>query len=138
MRFQFFGNFFLVLFGVKGFQGWFFFVPNKFLRDFFLKLKTISIFWLTFFVQSFLISFFVARYLTVSLRGPVLEHYGEAEGRVWWGGMGWGGVGWDGVGSDGLGGQKCPLFILILRYIKQYTDIYLNTYKKCPKKFLGD
>ena len=26
-----------------------------------------------------LISFFVARYLTVSLRGPVLVHYGEAD-----------------------------------------------------------
>ena len=39
----------------------------------------------------------------------------------------------DGVGSDGVGldgNQKCPLIFFILRYIKHYTHIYLNMYKK--------
>ena len=32
------------------------------------------------------------------------------------------------MGSDG--NQKCPLIFFILRYIKHYTHIYLNMYKK--------
>ena len=32
--------------------------------------------------------------------------------------------GTDGMGVDG--NQKCPLIFVILRYIKQYTHIYLN------------
>ena len=40
-----------------------------------------------------LVSFFIARYLTDSLRGPVLTLRRGAERRV----SGWGGVGWDGV-----------------------------------------
>ena len=43
------------------------------------------------FFGNFLISFFVARYLTVSLRGPVLAHYDEADRPSL---MGWGGMGW--------------------------------------------
>ena len=39
--------------------------------------------------------------------------------------MGWGGMGWDGMGN-----QKCPLFFLILRYIKHYPHINLNIYIK--------
>ena len=51
-------NFFLAGFIFKG--------------DYYMNLKMISISWWTFF-GNFLISFFVARYLTVSLRGPVLK-----------------------------------------------------------------
>ena len=43
----------------------------------------------------------------------------------------------DGTGRDGRDGtdgtdgpQKCPLIFFILRYIKHYTHIYLNIYKK--------
>ena len=59
----------------------------------------------------------VARFLTDSLRGPVLAHYDEAEGRVWWDGR-----------TDGRtdGNQKCPLIFFILRYIKHWTYIYIN------------
>ena len=45
---------------------------------YYMKLKMISIFWWTFFWY-FLISFFVARYLTISLRGPVLKYYFHSE-----------------------------------------------------------
>ena len=49
-------------------------------RYFFIKLKTIFIFWWTvFWSDHFLIYFFDARYLPVSLRGQVLAHYGEAD-----------------------------------------------------------
>ena len=44
-----------------------------------------------FLVRSFF-NFFVARYLTISLRGPVLAHYDEADRPSW---MGWVGMGWD-------------------------------------------
>ena len=52
--------------------------PINLYRIFHLNLKAISIFWSTFFEGIFLvklklISFFNARYLTVSLRGPVLN-----------------------------------------------------------------
>ena len=51
--------------------------PINTCRIFQVNLKTISIFWRTFFkgisfLKLKLISFFIARYLTVSLRGPVL------------------------------------------------------------------
>ena len=54
--------------------------------------------------------FNVARYLTDSLRGPVLQTLRRARlmggtGRI-----------------DGY--QKCPLIFFILRYIKQFTHIY--------------
>ena len=61
--------------------------------------------------------FNVARYLTDSLRGPVLAHYSEADRPSL--------MGWDGVGWDGVGGQKCPLIFFILRYIKHYTHLNL-------------
>ena len=64
--------------------------------------------------------FNVARYLTDSLRGPVLAHYSEADRPSL--------IGWD--GWDGH--QKCPLIFFILRYIKHYTliclDIYIDMY----------
>ena len=66
------------------------------------------------------ISFFVARYVTDSLRGPVLNITARATARVWW----------DGMGGDGMGGQKCPSIFLILRYIKHYTYTNLYMYKK--------
>ena len=54
------------------------------------------------------ISFFIARYLTASLRGPVLTLRRGALRRVWRVGR-----------VDGLdGNQKCPLIFFILRYIK--------------------
>ena len=42
----------------------------------------------------FLISLFVARYLRVSLQGPVLQPYGEGDSPSL---MGWDGMGWVGV-----------------------------------------
>ena len=51
----------------------------KYKGNSFIKFSTISIFWWTFFWSDYLISFFVSRYLTVSLRGPVLAHYDEAD-----------------------------------------------------------
>ena len=87
--------------------------------------------------------FNVARYLTDSLRGPVLAHYDEAEGRVWVSKslelfknlQGFSNfflpqnVLFD--GTDGTDGdQKCPLIFFILRYIKHYTHIYLYIYIK--------
>ena len=71
--------------------------------------------------------FNVARYLTDSLRGPVLAHYSEADRPSL---MGWDGWmdGWDGMGWDGH--QKCPLIFFILRYIKHYTYTNLYIYKK--------
>ena len=36
----------------------------------------------------------------------------------------------DGVGWGGMGNQKCPLIFFILRYIKDYTYIYINIYIK--------
>ena len=53
-----------------------------------------------------LISFFIARYLTDSLRGPVLTLQNEALCAEFP----------DGMGLDG--GQKCPLIFFISRYIK--------------------
>ena len=63
--------------------------------------------------------FNVARYLTDSLRGPVLQTLRRAhEVREF-----------DGTGRDGTDGrdgpQKCPLIFFILRYNKHYTHIYL-------------
>ena len=55
------------------------------------------------------------RYLTVSLRGPLLAHYREADRPSL---MGWG----------GMVGQKSPLILFILRYIKHYTHINLCIY----------
>ena len=74
--------------------------------------------------------FNVARYLTDSLRGPVLKLYGERTKCASL--MGW----TDGL--DGLDGpQKCPLIFFILRYNKHYTHIYLYIYKKIvPTNFL--
>ena len=72
----------------------------------------------------------VARYLTDSLRGPVLQTLRRAH-EVF--------DGTDGRdGTDGLDGhQKCPLIFFILRYIKQYTHIYICIYKKIvPTNFL--
>ena len=66
--------------------------------------------------------FNVARYLTDSLRGPVLQTLRRAhEVREF------DGTGRDGTdGSDGSDGyQKCPLIFFILRYNKHYTHIYL-------------
>ena len=108
--------------------------------------------------------FNVARYLTDSLWGPLLQTlrrarvarfmllviwktpfgipcskpYGEREARVWWVGR----VGWLGrvrrVGWVGRmdGYQKCPLIFSILRYVKHYTHIYLYTKKNSPDKYL--
>ena len=66
--------------------------------------------------------FNVARYLTDSLRGPVLQTLRRAhEVREF--------DGTDGrVGRDGP--QKCPLIFFILRYNKHYTHIYLYIYIK--------
>ena len=68
--------------------------------------------------------FNVARYLTDSLRGPVLQTLRRAhEVREF-----------DGTdGTDGLdgrvdGNQKCPLIFFILRCIKQFTYIYIPMY----------
>ena len=63
--------------------------------------------------------FNVARYLTDSLRGPVLQTLRRAhEVREF-------------DGTDGRdGNQKCPLNFLVLRYIKHYTHIYLYIYIK--------
>ena len=75
--------------------------------------------------------FNVARYLTDSLRGPVLQTLRRAhEVREF-----------DGTGRDGRDGtdgyQKCPLIFFILRYNKHYTHIYLYIYKKIvPTNFL--
>ena len=59
--------------------------------------------------------FNVARYLTDSLRGPVLAPYSEADRPSL---MGWNGMGWDGMG------------VFIIRYIKHYTHTNLYIYKK--------
>ena len=77
--------------------------------------------------------FNVARYLTDSLRGPVLQTLRRAhEVREF--------DGTDGTdGRDGRtdGNQKCPLIFFILRYNKHYTHIYLYIYKKIvPTNFL--
>ena len=114
----------------KNFKVEFFcFFPNNFQRNFFIKFKTISIFWWTFFwFDHFIISFFVARYLTVSLRGPVLAHYDEADRPSCDGLTGWRVDGWTGGRVDGQ--QKGPLIFFILRYIKHYTHIYLYTKEK--------
>ena len=68
--------------------------------------------------------FNVARYLTDSLRGPVLQTLRRARSASLMGR----------VGLDGLDGwdchQKCPLIFFILRYNKHYTHIYLYIYKK--------
>ena len=77
--------------------------------------------------------FNVARYLTDSLRGPVLQTLRRAhEVREF--------DGTDGTGrTDGRtdGPQKCPLIFFILRYNKHYTHIYLYIYKKIvPTNFL--
>ena len=73
--------------------------------------------------------FNVARYLTDSLRGPVLQTLRRAhEVREF-----------DGTGRVGRvdGYQKCPLIFFILRYNKHYTHIYLYIYKKIvPTNFL--
>ena len=69
--------------------------------------------------------FNVARYLTDSLRGPVLQTLRRARKREF-------------DGTDGTDGhQKCPLIFFILRYNKHYTHIYLYIYKKIvPTNFL--
>ena len=70
--------------------------------------------------------FNVARYLTASLRGPVLQTLRRARSASL-------------MGRDGRvdGAQKCPLIFFILRYIKQYTHINLYKYKKIvPTNFL--
>ena len=56
-------------------------------------------------------------------------------------GMGWGVYLMGRTGRDGLDGldgpQKCLLIFFILRYIKQYTHIYICIYKKIvPTNFL--
>ena len=65
--------------------------------------------------------FNVARYLTDSLRGPVLQTLRRARKREF-----------DGVGRVGRvdGHQKCPLIFFVLRYIKHFTHIYIFIYKK--------
>ena len=62
--------------------------------------------------------FNVARYLTDSLRGPVLQTLRRAhEVREF-------------DGTDGLDGyQKCPLIFFILRYNKHYTHIVWRKFK---------
>ena len=75
----------------------------NFERDF---LHKIEVFW----SDHFLIYFFVARYLTVSLRGPVLKPYDEGASPSCDGRMG---------RVDGH--QKGPLIFFILRYIKHFT-----------------
>ena len=73
--------------------------------------------------------FNVARYLTDSLRGPVLQTLRRAhEVREFDGTDGTGRDGTDGTGRDG--NQKCPLIFFILRYNKHYTHIYLYIYIK--------
>ena len=76
--------------------------------------------------------FNVARYLTDSLRGPVLQTLRRAhEVREF--------DGTDGTGRVGRvdGHKKCPLIFFILRYNKHYTHIYLYIYKKIvPTNFL--
>ena len=70
--------------------------------------------------------FNVARYLTDSLRGPVLQTLRRARKREF-----------DGTDGRVDGNQKCPLIFFILRYIKQYTHIYICIYKKIvPTNFL--
>ena len=54
----------------------------------------------------------VVRYLTDSLRGPVLQTLRRARKREF-----------DGVGRVD-GHQKCPLIFFVLRYIKHFTNIY--------------
>ena len=67
--------------------------------------------------------FNVARYLTDSLRGPVLQTLRRARSASL--------MGRDGRtdGRDGRDGwdvpQKCPLLFFILRYNKHYAPIYL-------------
>ena len=75
--------------------------------------------------------FNVARYLTDSLRGPVLQTLRRAHEVREFDGTGWTGRdGWDGH-------QKCPLIFFILRYNRHYTHIYLYIYKKIvPTNFL--
>ena len=58
--------------------------------------------------------FNVARYLTDSLRGPVLQTLRRARKREF-----------DGVGRVDCH-EKCPLICFILRYIENYTHIYVN------------
>ena len=48
--------------------------------------------------------------------------------------MGWGEMGSNGMGSDGY--SKCPIFFVILRYIKHYIHNHIYKYKKCPENFL--
>ena len=75
--------------------------------------------------------FNVARYLTDSLRGPVLQTLRRARTREF---DGVGRTGW----TDGLDGyQNGPLNFFILRYIKHLIYINLNIYKKIvPTNFL--
>ena len=66
--------------------------------------------------------FNVARYLTDSLRGPVLQTLRRARSASLMGRT---------DGRDGRDGhQKCPLIFFILRYNKHYTHIYLYIYIK--------
>ena len=59
--------------------------------------------------------FNVARYLTDSLRGPVLQTLRRARSAIWWDGLD-GLDGWD-------GNLKFPLTFIILRYIKHYIPL---------------
>ena len=71
--------------------------------------------------------FHVARYLTDSIRGPVLAHYSEADRPSLMGWDGW--MGWDGH-------QKCPLIFFIPSGYVDY--VYISTYidnKKLSPKF---
>ena len=86
-----------------------------------------------FLVRFISISFFVAPFRTVSLRGPVLYPYDEGASPSC---DGWtDGTGWTGGRMDGH--EKGPLIFFILRYIKHYTHIYTYIQKKsCPDKYL--
>ena len=73
--------------------------------------------------------FNVARYLTDSLRGPVLQTLRRAHEVREFDGTG------RTDGTDGLDGhQKCPLIFFILRL--NTILIYTYIYKSCPGKFL--
>ena len=71
-----------------------------------------------------LISFFIARYLTDSLRGPVLTLQNEALCAEFPDGMGWG---WTGY-------QKCPsIFFILCGYTDHvYMYLYIYTQKLSP------
>ena len=80
-----------------------FFLPQIIFKGISFKNRRRFLFVNFFWSDHFLISFFVARYLTISLRGPVLAHYDEADrpSLMGWDGMGWDGMEWGGMEWDG-------------------------------------